>query len=63
MVCIRKNIANCSKNPDFLRVMYALCCARPVTALQAAMGVGDPCAPPSLILFYLCAPCAHTPPL
>ena len=32
MVCIRKNIANCSKNPQFPPVMCALClrCARAV---------------------------------
>ena len=32
MVCIGKNIANCSKNPQFLPVMCALCphCARAV---------------------------------
>ena len=32
MVCIGKNIANCSKNPQFLPIMSALCprCARAV---------------------------------
>ena len=47
MVCIGKNIANCSKNPQFLPVMCALCprCACAVRAVPA-----------------LCVRCAHTPP-
>ena len=56
MVCVGKNIANCSKNPQFLPVMYVLCtrCAdTPPLALPPRGSTAPPAPCPRNILASL----------
>ena len=58
MVCIGKNIANCSKNPQFLPVMCVLCprCAHmaPMT-LASRQNVTYPCCELTFAAGRLCS--------